>query len=59
MIKILISTCFNIAENDFTLLFDRRDAAKISTMKMFKELKKKERCANSLKIKNDGENVST
>ena len=47
----LVTTCFNVSANNFTLALSRRAVAKKLTLKMVKDLKKKERCANSLRQK--------
>ena len=44
-------------ENNFKLSFSRRELAKMLTIKMIKDLKKKEIHENSLKSKNDDEDV--
>ena len=45
----LVTTYFNVSANNFTLVLNRRAVAKKLTLKMVKDLKKKERHANSLR----------
>ena len=47
----LVTTYFNVSANNFTLVLNRRAVAKKLTLKMVKDLKKKERYANSLRQK--------
>ena len=59
LINPLTITFFNVTTNNFTILLNRREVARKLTMKLVKALKKKNRCANKEKCKNDYSDVST
>ena len=55
----LANSHFSVTASNFALVLNRRAVAKKLTLKMVKDLKKKERCENSSKQKNDDEDAST
>ena len=59
IIKPLVKTFFNVSANNFTMILNRKELANKLTMKMVKELKKKNRYENTKKIRNDNKDVAT
>lgn len=57
--KPLLKTCFNTAANNFASLLNRRNAANKLTMKLVKNMKKQDRHVNSLKNKNNDDDMSS
>ena len=55
----LSNTYFNLATNNFTMLLNRREVARKLTLKLVKEMKKKNKCANSSQGKNKEDDIST
>ena len=59
MIKPLINTHFNVSADNLTMVLNRREVTKKLSLKIVKELKKKNRCTNESKDKNDDTDMST
>ena len=57
IVKPLINTFFNVSANNFTLVLNKKEIANKLTIKMVKELKRKNLYENTKLIKNDNENV--